>query len=341
MRFGLIGYGLWGVHHARAIEKAPGAELSGIACNSRETVEKARKDFPDVPVYLGYEDLLSEQSIEAVDIVVPNHLHTEIGTAALQAGKDVLLEKPMALSLTDCDRLINAARRHDRVLTIGHEFRISTQWGRLKTIIDEGLIGDPLYALVSLFRHPYRPGSQGWRYTADKVGSWTLEEPIHFFDSLMWYFEKWGDPTHISARGSSKARVHGMYDNFSAFIKWPGQLYGIVTQTLGGFEHHQVMEIVGTEGSVRTWWSGTMDRTREPAFELKVQTRGQEKCECLDLPPSGELFELEEELCRVVEAFRERKPIVSAEEARKRVLICIEAERSLEEDREVTLNFEH
>ena len=288
MKFGLIGYGLWGIHHARAIIKAPGAELCGISCSSRETYDKARTDFPDISVHLGYENLLAEKELEAIDIVVPNHLHTEIGTAALNAGKDVLLEKPMALSLADCDKLIEAARRNNRVLTIGHEFRISTQWGRLKTIIDEGQIGEPLYALVTLFRHPYRPGSQGWRYDADKVGSWTLEEPVHFFDSLMWYFENFGDPTHICARGSSKTRVHGMYDNFSAFIKWPGQLYGIVTQTLGGFEHHQVMEIVGTKGSMRTWWSGTMDRTREPLFELQVQTRDQNKCEIIPLPPLGE-----------------------------------------------------
>lgn len=339
MKFGLIGYGLWGVHHAKAIIKAPGAELSAISCSSQETFDKARADFPGIPVYRGYENLLSQEDIDAVDIVVPNHLHTEIGTAALNAGKDVLLEKPMALSLEDCDTLIEAARSNDRVLTIGHEFRISTQWGRLKTIIEEKQIGEPLYSLVTLFRHPYRPGSQGWRFNADKVGSWTLEEPVHFFDSLMWYFEDYGDPTHIYARGSSKARVHGMYDNFSAFIKWPGQLYGIVTQTLGGFEHHQVMEIVGTTGSIRTWWSGTMDRTREPLFELKVQTKDQDKCEILELPPSGELFELEEELCRVVEAFKARKPIVSAEEARKRVLICLEAERSLKEDQEVELHF--
>ena len=245
----------------------------------------------------------------------------------------------MALSVEECDRLIEAAARNDRVLTVGHEFRLSTQWGRLKTIIDQGDIGEPLYALVSLFRHPYRLGSQGWRYARERVGSWTLEEPVHFFDSLMWYFEKWGDPVSVTTMGSSKGREHGMYDNFSAMIRWPGQLYGLVTQTLGGFEHHQVMEVVGTDGSIRTWWSGTMDRTLHPVFELKVQSRGREQCETLELPPSGELFELEEELKRAVTAFEERKPIVSGEEARKRVLICIEAEKSLRDGREVELKF--
>lgn len=339
LRFGLIGYGLWGRHHARAILNAPGATLMSIACISAETEAAAKADFPDILVFRGYRSLLDHSEVDAVDIVVPNHLHAEIGVAALEAGKDVLLEKPMALSLEDCDRLIEAAGRKDRVLSIGHEFRLSTQWGRLKTIIDAGDIGEPLYALVSLFRHPYRLGSGGWRYSQEKVGSWTLEEPVHFFDSLMWYFEKWGDPKSVLAVGSSKGRKRGMSDNFSAMVKWPGQLYGLITQSLGGFEHHQVMEVVGREGSIRTWWSGTMDRTREPSFELKVQRAGEERCETIQVPPSGELFELEEELKRVVSAFRERKPMVSGEEARKRVLICIEAERSLAEGKEIELNF--
>lgn len=339
MRFGLIGYGLWGIHHAQAIVKAPGATLTAIACNSDETEAKAKADFPDVMIFRDYRRLLEQADIDAVDLVVPNHLHTEIGVAALEAGKDMLLEKPMALTVEGCDLLIEAAERNDRVLTVGLELRLSTQWGRIKRIIDNGDIGEPLYAFVSLFRHPYRPGSGNWRYTREKVGSWTLEEPVHFFDSLMWYFEQWGDPRSVQALGSSKNRTHGMYDNFSALIRWPGQLYAIVTQTLTGFEHHQVMEITGSEGSIRTWWSGAMDRTRHPNFELKVQRKGQKQCEIIDLPPSGELFELDEELKEVVTAFRERRPIVSGEEARKRVIICLEAERSIQEGKEIALTF--
>jgi myo-inositol 2-dehydrogenase/D-chiro-inositol 1-dehydrogenase len=339
IRFGLIGYGLWGKHHAKSIVKAPGATLSAITCNSVETETAAKADFPDVSVFRGYRELLDRANVDAVDVVVPNHLHAEIGVAALDAGKDVLLEKPMALTVEECDRLIEAAERNDRVLTIGHEFRLSTQWGRLKSLIDNGEIGDPLYALVSLFRNPYRLGSGGWRYSREHVGSWTLEEPVHFFDSLMWYFERWGDPSSVLAAGSSKGREPGMYDNFSALVRWPGQLYAIVTQTLSGFEHHQVMEVVGTEGSIRTWWSGAMDRTLHPAFELKVQRRGQEEFETIDLPQSGELFELEEELKKVVTAFRERRPIISGDEARKRVIICLEAERSIQEGREIALHF--
>ncbi len=339
MQVGLIGYGAWGRHHADAIRKAPGAALGGIACRTEATAAAARTDHPGIPVHRDYRDLLARPEIDAVDIVVPTHLHAEIGVAALAAGKHVLLEKPMAATIEACDRLIAAAARHQRVLSIGHEFRLSTQWGAVKQLVDAGEIGAPMYALVSLFRFPYRQGAEGWRYARAKVGSWILEEPIHFFDSVMWYFEKWGDPTSVLAVANSKHREDGMDDNFSTIVRFPGSLYAVITQTLAGFEHHHVMEVVGAEGSIRTWWSGTMDRTLHPTFELKVQRRGRSAPETLSLPPSGEVFELEEQLTRTVAAFRQGRPLVSGEEARKRVLICLEAEHSLREGREISLKF--
>jgi myo-inositol 2-dehydrogenase/D-chiro-inositol 1-dehydrogenase len=156
----------------------------------------------------------------------------------------------------------------------------------------------------------------------------------------MWYFEDQGDPVSVHAVGNSKENTPGMYDNFSTILRWPGHLYATVTQTLSGFEHHHVMEITGTEGSIRTWWSGAMDRTAHPKFELKVQRRGKTQCEVVgDLGQSGEVFELQEELRLVVAAFRGRRPLVSPEEARKRIVVCLDAERSVRENRVVELQF--
>jgi myo-inositol 2-dehydrogenase/D-chiro-inositol 1-dehydrogenase len=339
MRFGLIGFGAWGRFHAAAIAKAPGAMLVAIAARSDATAEAAHQAYPDIPIHRDWQSLIQDPRIDAVDIVVPNHLHREIGVAALDAGKHVLLEKPMANNIADCNALIAAVRRSGRQLAIGHELRLSTQWGLIKKVIDEGRIGRPLHAMVSLFRFPYRQGSDGWRYDPTAVGSWILEEPVHFFDMLMWYFEGLGDPVSVQGFGNSKGRAHGMYDNFSTVMRFPGGAYAVVNQTLAGFEHHHVVEIVGTEGSVRAWWSGTMDRTLEPKHELKMQLAGSSQSETIVLERSGEVFELEEELAHVTTAFREGRTIVSGEEARKRIVVCLEAERSVREGREIALHF--
>ena len=190
MRFGLIGYGAWGKYHARAIGKAGGAELAAICCKSEATAAAARGDFPELPVFLDYRELLAQPELDVIDIVLPTHLHAEVGVAALESGRDVLLEKPMALNAAECDRLIAAAERTGRVLNIGHELRLSTQWGTIKDIVEAGEIGDPLYANVSLFRFPYRKGSEDWRWRRETVGSWILEEPVDFYDFVMWYFER-------------------------------------------------------------------------------------------------------------------------------------------------------
>ena len=338
VRFGLIGYGLWGRHHATALASAPGATLAAIACASEATAAVAARDFSSVPVDIGHRALLARPDIDAVAVVVPNHLHAEVGVAALEAGKDVLLEKPMATTVEDCDRLIAAARASGRVLTIGHELRLSEQYGRVKAMIDAGEIGVPQYVGFSLFRFPFRSGSGGWRYDAARVGSWILEEPIHFFDFVMWYFESLGDAVSVLALGNTDARGAGMSDHFTAILRFPGGAHAVITETLAGFEYHQNLHIAGTEGAMRSWWSGTLDRTLEARFELRRERRGKE-VETVPVQHSGELVELRVQAREVVGALAQRRPLVSGEEARKRVVVCLAAEESLREGREIALRF--
>ena len=337
LRVALIGYGAWGRQHAAAIARTPGAQLSAIACQSEESAEAARRDHPLARVSRNYRDVLERSDVDAVDVVVPNDLHAEIAEAALARGKDVLLEKPMATTLADCDRLIAAARRHGRVLSIGHELRLSRQWGRVKALIDEGEIGEPRYAHVSLFRFPYRRGARGWRYDADRVGSWALEELVHHFDLLLWYFARWGDPVSVLAVGDTSRGDVRMCDSFTSVIRFPGSRHAVLTQTVAAFEYHLALEIAGSDGAIRSWWSGRLDRTREARYELALARRGEAASRVLPIEASGELFELEEEIAQTVAAFAERRALVTGEEARKSVALCLGAERSLREGREIPL----
>ena len=228
--------------------------------------------------------------------------------AALDAGKDVLLEKPMASTIAECDEILAAVRRTGRVLSIGHEFRISTQWGFIKRLIAAGEIGEPLYANVSLFRFPYRQGSGGWRYGRDTR---RLLDPRG-----AGAFLRHADVVVRGARRSRRActasatrrgAAPGMYDNFSAVMRWPGGAYAVVTQTLAGFEHHHVVEVVGREGSIRTWWSGTMDRTLDPDARAEGAEGRSERLRNRRARASGEVFELEEELARRRRGLPERR----------------------------------
>lgn len=346
MNFGLIGFGAWGRHHASSIMSIDGLELTAIACRSDASAAQARALYPKARVTTRWQDVVAAPDVQVVDIVLPNHMHAEVGCAALDAGKHVLLEKPLATSREECDRLVLAARASRGVLSIGHEFRMSSQWGHAKRLVDEGAIGDPLWVNVNLFRNFYRSGADGWRYDKARVGSWILEEAVHFFDFAMWYMERYGDPLSIRTHGQRRpGHDEVMVDVCSSVLSFAGGPYATITQCVAGFEHHLVLEIAGTEGAIRTTWSGAMDRDHHPSFDFRVQPRGfafdrgVRESEHLTLAASGEVFELTELIRLTAQAMRERRPLVSAEESRKRVLCCLAAERSLAEGRDIALDF--
>lgn len=345
LHYGLLGYGAWGRFHARAIDDAPNAELAAILCRSEEAANIARTDYPEVPVVSDYQELLQNGDIDVVDIVLPSSLHRDAAVRALDAGKHVLLEKPMAITLNECDDIVAAAKRNRGLLSVGHEFRFSKQWGAIKEIIDSGDIGELLYCNAVLFRFPYRKGVENWRYRSETVGSWILEEPIHFLDFALWYFEGFGRPQAVRAFATQKTPASsGLYDNFTAVLSFRprargiGAPFAVVSQSLDGFEHHQVVDIAGSEGSIRSLWSGAADRDSNPTFSTVVRRKGSTEPETVEVAgSSGEVFELAEQIIRTTEAFQEGRVPYPPELGREVVAICLAAEDSIREGRDIQL----
>ena len=338
MRIGLVGYGAWGRMHAGAIGRIPGLSLAAVMCGSDTSARAAAADLPGVPVHRDLASVLGDRSIDLVDIVVPNHLHADMAVAALNAGKHVLLEKPMATTLADAERVVAAADHSGCYLGVGLELHVSKQWARVRELIAEGSIGRLRYANLTLFRRPFRPGSGNWRVTSARVGSWILEEPIHYVDLLLWYFRERGLPVEVSADGVPSALGTGMYDAFTCTLRFADGAYAVFSQCVGGFEHSLILEISGDQGALRTWWAGAMDRTLEPDFELKLRT-GAAEAEVVAVEKSGEVFELEEQLRRLITDVPRRAPLVSARDALPSLRLCLEIERALSERRTVPLTW--
>jgi myo-inositol 2-dehydrogenase/D-chiro-inositol 1-dehydrogenase len=331
VRFGLFGYGAWGSHHAQALAQTAGAELVAIAVRTPESRARAQSDHPGARVYADYAELLRREELDAVDIVLPSHLHFETARAALQAGRHVLLEKPLALTVADCRELVRLARDKGKCLAVGHELRLSSLWGKVKEMIDAGAIGEPLYVLIELWRRPYRLGADGWRYDLQRVGNWILEEPIHFFDLARWYLSGAGEPVSVYARASSKQVGHPeLQDNFSAVLCFPGGAYAVIAQTLAAYEHHQTVKLTGMRGALWASWSGAMDRTLHPTFSLRYhddQTTTDVPIEKI----TGEVFELQDEMAMMVRAVREgMAPAASGEDGLWSVALCLAAQRSVD-----------
>jgi myo-inositol 2-dehydrogenase / D-chiro-inositol 1-dehydrogenase len=328
MKIGLIGYGAWGSHHADAIVETPGLELVRICAQSEESRAAARQKL-GVPVTADYRELLATPGLEAVDIVLPTDMHHEVAGASLRAGKHVLLEKPMALTTEQCEDLIAVARQADRTLYVAHEFRLSTQWGRMRNLIAEGVVGEVQAVTVDLFRFPYRLGSQGWRHNAKRVGSWVLEEPIHFFDLVCWWLREAGAPVTVYARASRlPSTADGLWDNIAAVLDFPTGAHATLTQNLAIAEHHLIAKVAGTKGALIARWDGEADRTTKPSATLQLFDGREMKH--LPIESSGEFFELRSELAHIVDVCRKQaKPVISAEEAALAVKVSWAAEHSI------------
>jgi len=325
LSFAVIGYGAWGRFHARAIADAADGCLAAIATPSETNAEAAQADFPGVVVSRNSEAVIADPEIEAIAVATPNHLHAPIAIAALEAGKHVLLEKPMANTIADCDRIVAATERSKAQLSVGLQCRLSPQWGGIRALIAEGAIGQPRHVHVSLFRHPYRQGSGGWRYDKARVGSWILEEPVHFFDLALWYLASSGRPVEVRALGAGQP---GMQPTLSVLMRFPDGATVAVNQILAGFEHHQTVEVAGEGGAVRATWSAATARSLQPVTTLRLKRVGADDFADLPVERSGEVYELARQARAAIEAFRSGRSLVSAEEGRAAVAVCLAAEDS-------------
>lgn len=331
VRFGLIGFGAWGQHHANAIHGTEGAELVAIATRSEASAAAAQAAFPEATIYRDYRELVGRDDLDCVDVVVPSHLHHEMGTAVLKAGHHLLMEKPMGISVAECDQLVALAHETGRLLAVGHELRLSSLWSRVRDLVQAGSIGEAQYVLVELSRNPYRLGADGWRYDIDRVGNWILEEPIHFFDMARWILAGSGDPVSVYASANSRQPEHPeLQDNFSAIVNFPGGAYAVIAQTLSAFEHHLTVKVAGTKGALWAQWSGAKDRTRHPTFSLRAFDG--EHLETIPIDKiTGELFELEDQIAMMVRAIRDGGALTcTGEDGRWSVAMCLAAQASVE-----------
>lgn len=142
---GLVGYGYWGSNLARALQEAPGMELR-VICDSRpDALQRAATRAPHVRRSPALEDVLSDRSVTALVVATPVASHFEVATAALKAGKHVLVEKPLAATAAEAEALCLTAREGGRQLMVGHTFLYNGAVRRIRDMIADGELGDIRY----------------------------------------------------------------------------------------------------------------------------------------------------------------------------------------------------
>jgi predicted dehydrogenase len=145
-RVALVGYGRWGVNLARNLAaSAPIGALVMIADGSEERRAAAAAAFPAVRTVASIEEVLSSDDVQAVVLATPARTHSALAVAALEAGRHVLVEKPLAMTSGEADAVVDAAKRTGLTAAVGHTFLYSTPVRRLRQYIAEGALGEIRY----------------------------------------------------------------------------------------------------------------------------------------------------------------------------------------------------
>jgi predicted dehydrogenase len=179
---GIIGLGRsgWGIH-ADLIEADGGFAVVAAADAMEERRREANERF-GCATYVDYHDLLADPKVELVLVATPSHLHTRVSIEALQAGKHVVCEKPMALSTADADAMIDAAKRAGRLLTVFHNRRFDPDFLKVKEVIDSGKLG-PVH-LVRMGHYIYERRAD-WQMLRRFGGGMLNNWGVHFVDRAL------------------------------------------------------------------------------------------------------------------------------------------------------------
>lgn len=182
MNFGIIGYGYTGQQHAQAIESLRDINLAAIA----ET-DPQKRSQASVPAFDDYRYLLDDPNIDAVSICLPHSLHQRVGAEALTAGKHVLMEKPLAISVAAGERLCQLAKDGSRVLMVEMTHRFMPPVIEARKLVQDGEVGEIMAVVDTIIESSeLLSTSPSWRYNRELAGGGVGFSAIHLFDHVGW-----------------------------------------------------------------------------------------------------------------------------------------------------------
>ncbi|MBY0526235.1 MAG: Gfo/Idh/MocA family oxidoreductase [Gemmataceae bacterium] len=244
--YGVIGLGFFGEKHAEVAAALPDVELRALCTRQDDRRRQLKKRLGVARDYKDYHDLLADPDVEAVSIVT--HVDQHVGPAvdALRAGKHVLLEKPMARTVAECDRIIAAAEKSDRILMVGHICRFNPRYALARERIVTGELGQ----IVSMYARRNIPAARS-RSVLEKIGP-LLGDGIHDTDLMLWM-----SGARIETAYALTHTVRGLPnpDLGWAMYRFHTGAIGVIEDVWflpegTPFRIHEHMEIIGTDGAI-------------------------------------------------------------------------------------------
>ena len=248
VKFGAVGASAMGLLHIQAIARHPEMELVAVCDKNPARLEivKEKVDCPNL--YTDWHDLIKNPEVEAVVLCIPDGLHMEMTEEALKAGKDVLCEKPMALTLEECEKMREAEKKYGHRLMIGQICRYTPAFILTKKLIEQGEIGE-LYFVESEYAHDYSVarGADDWR--VDPRREPYIGGGCHAVDLLRWIA---GDPYEITAYSNHKCLTDWPVNDCTiSILRFPNDVLGKVFVSIGCKRDYTMRSVFyGTKGTI-------------------------------------------------------------------------------------------
>jgi len=328
--FGIVGCGMISQFHARAIGDLRGAKLVAC-CDTRAEASDRFAAANGCTSYRTLDEMLADKGVDVVTIATPSGLHMEPAVAAAEAGKHVIVEKPLEVTLKKCDRIIRACAKHGVQLATVFPSRFHDSSVKLKRAIDAGRFGKLTVgdAYVKWYRTQAYYDSGAWRGTwALDGGGALMNQAIHSVDLLTWLM---GPVVEIRAQTAQLAHTRiEVEDTAMATLRFANGALGVVEATTAAYPGYlKRVEIHGSEGSAvleeedLKVWDFARPRKEDKAIlaEMKEhKSTGGGASDPAAIGHHGHTLEFRD----VLEAIRRnRRPAIDGHEGRRSVEIIL------------------
>jgi UDP-N-acetylglucosamine 3-dehydrogenase len=236
-------------------------EIRIVALQSR-TVEKAErvagamKTGEKPHIYRDYDEMLGRECPDAVGILTPNALHCEFTLKAIAAGAHVLVEKPMAPTVAEARRMVDAAKAAGRVLMVAMQRRFGGLERAIKRALEAGAIGTPQFVRSRLSHggpELWAPGQNWFFERADAGGGAMLDLGVHIADLARWFL---GEVESVSGQVATLGKNIGVEDNGAAILKFRSGAIGVIEASWTSRPPLSATEIYGSEGRIIAGYPG-------------------------------------------------------------------------------------
>ncbi len=259
VKFGVIGLGPWGREVVTALSKLPSAQVAAICDTYEPYINKGKEIAPNAATFTEYAKLIASPDVEAVVVATPSHLHKEIALAAIQAGKHVYVEAPLAHTIEDAKAIAVAGKGSSKIFQVGLQGRSNLLYNHINKFVKTGVLGTPVEVNAQWNKKdswkrmaptPDREKELNWRLKKATSPGLIGEAGIHHIDVANWFLK--GLPVSVIGFGGIIGWNDGrdVPDTVQAIIEYPNNVRMTFTSTLSSSFSNSFATVQGTNSTL-------------------------------------------------------------------------------------------